>query len=284
MLLMAVTVFAMNCNCSSVGHMPSTKEEVHDFQQVKEDHHQGNKEGTESWTEWAKEKITEGLGFKHDGKDKETTTEKVSDTAQKSKDMSKDAAHKTTDYAADTAHKTIDYADDATQKAKDYAGSAAQKTREYAGDDTAMELISGTRSSSSSSLNPNAPMFVPLAYRTVEDFSDQWWALIHSSPWFRDYWLRERFQDPQFQNDAASFSDFDFDFDLDEDDLFHSHQLDPNYYEAGDEREKGKELVTLGSLKWRRFGEWAEPPRYAEKAPKIVRPNRVSPRAIHQPR
>ncbi|KAL3035327.1 hypothetical protein AAZX31_02G244500 [Glycine max] len=68
-----------------------------------------------------------------------------------------------------------------------------------------MEVISA------SSLNPNAPMFVPLAYRTVEDFSDQWWNLVHSSPWFRDYWLRECFQDPQFQNDDA----FDFDFDLD---------------------------------------------------------------------
>lgn len=69
-------------------------------------------------------------------------------------------------------------------------------------------------------MNPNAPMFVPLAYRTVEDFSDDWWALVHSSPWFRDYWLRERFQDPQNQNDAFS------DFDMDEDDLFHVHQIE----------------------------------------------------------
>nr|GMC63810.1 staphylococcal-like nuclease CAN2 [Ipomoea batatas] len=42
-----------------------------------------------------------------------------------------------------------------------------------------------------STLNPNAPIFVPSAYRAVEDFSDQWWDLIRSSPWFRDYWLRE---------------------------------------------------------------------------------------------
>lgn len=49
---------------------------------------------------------------------------------------------------------------------------------------------------SSSALNPNAPSFVPLAYRSVEDFSDQWWALVQSSPWFRDYWLQERYQDP----------------------------------------------------------------------------------------
>ncbi|XP_027333044.1 protein EARLY RESPONSIVE TO DEHYDRATION 15-like [Abrus precatorius] len=139
-----------------------------------------------------------------------------------------------------------------------------------------MEVISGTRSSSSSSsrLNPDAPMFVPLAYRTVEDFSDEWWALVHTSPWFRDYWLRECFQDPQYQNDT-------YDFELDEDTLFHLHQLEhPHHEEVGRE---GKELVSLGVLKWRSCGDWAQVPRYAEKAPKLVKP-KVSPRAIHQPR
>ncbi|XP_061351693.1 protein EARLY RESPONSIVE TO DEHYDRATION 15-like [Gastrolobium bilobum] len=139
-----------------------------------------------------------------------------------------------------------------------------------------MEVIYGARSFSSSTLNPNAPMFVPRAYRTVEDFSDEWWALIHSSPWFRDYWLRERFQDPEDQNDDASFSDLELD---DEDSLFHVHQLNPQNENEGE----GKELVTLGSLKWRRFEGWVESPRYVEKAPKIVK-SRVSPRAIHQPR
>ncbi|RDY09493.1 Polyadenylate-binding protein-interacting protein 2 [Mucuna pruriens] len=118
----------------------------------------------------------------------------------------------------------------------------------------------------SSRLNPNAPMFVPLAYRTVEDFSDQWWDLVKSSPWFRDYWLRECFQDPQYQNDV-----FDFEFDLD---------LDKNDKEG----KEGRELVSLGVLKWRNCGGgWAEAPRHVEKAPKIVK-TRISPRAIHQPR
>jgi hypothetical protein len=62
-------------------------------------------------------------------------------------------------------------------------------------------------------------MFVPLAYRTVEDFSQEWWSLVQSSPWFQDYWLRERFQDPQNNDD---FSDFE----LDEDDLFHVHEIE----------------------------------------------------------
>ncbi|KAK7276442.1 hypothetical protein RIF29_17581 [Crotalaria pallida] len=134
-----------------------------------------------------------------------------------------------------------------------------------------MEVIHGTNTRRPSSLNPNAPMFVPLAYRTVEDFSDEWWALVHSSPWFRDYWLRERYQDPQNEIDA-SFSDFD----LDEDALFH-------YQPQNEEIREGKELISLGASKWERGGGWAEAPRYAEKAPKIVKP-RVSPRAIHQPR
>ncbi|KDO44847.1 hypothetical protein CISIN_1g032323mg [Citrus sinensis] len=71
----------------------------------------------------------------------------------------------------------------------------------------AMEVLSQRSSSSSTStLNPNAPMFIPFAYRMVEDFSDEWWALIQSSPWFRDYWLQECYFDPQSD---PLFSDFD---------------------------------------------------------------------------
>jgi hypothetical protein len=65
-------------------------------------------------------------------------------------------------------------------------------------------------------------MFVPLAYRTVEDFSQEWWSLVQSSPWFQDYWLRERFQDPQNNQNNDDFSDFE----LDEDDLFHVHEIE----------------------------------------------------------
>ncbi|KAL0373670.1 UNVERIFIED_CONTAM: hypothetical protein Sradi_3282700 [Sesamum radiatum] len=41
-----------------------------------------------------------------------------------------------------------------------------------------------------SALNPNAPIFVLSAYLIVEDFSDEWWDLVQSSPWFHNYWLR----------------------------------------------------------------------------------------------
>eukprot|EP01018_Ginkgo_biloba_P021874 Gb_25009 [translate_table: standard] len=45
-----------------------------------------------------------------------------------------------------------------------------------------------------STLNPNAPLFFPAAFAATEDFSAEWWRLVHVSPAFREYWLRERFE------------------------------------------------------------------------------------------
>ncbi|PSR93237.1 Polyadenylate-binding protein-interacting protein [Actinidia chinensis var. chinensis] len=128
----------------------------------------------------------------------------------------------------------------------------------------------------SSTLNPNAPVFVPLAYRAVEDFSDQWWALVRSSPWFRDYWLQERFHDPQI---SPSFSDIDDPVLPDLDSLFDSDLIK----QEEKERDHRKDLVLLGSLKWRNGRVLVDTPRYAVKAPKIVNV-KVSPRPIQQPR
>ncbi|EOY17650.1 hypothetical protein QUC31_006808 [Theobroma cacao] len=138
-----------------------------------------------------------------------------------------------------------------------------------------MEVFS--QRSSSSTLNPNAPLFVPLAYRTVEDFSDQWWALVQSSPCFRDYWLRERFHDPQNDDDSLFFPD-DLDAIFDEYDDFSAYSRQQEKEGDGD-----KELVPIGALKWRKGRVAAESPRFLEKAPKIVNV-KVSPRTIHQPR
>ena len=154
----------------------------------------------------------------------------------------------------------------------------------------------------SSTLNPNAPVFVPSAYRAVEDFSDQWWALVRSSPWFRDYWLQERFHDPQM---SPSFSDIDDPVLPDLDSLFDSDLVKrksiPESTRPGlrsvsfvnflsflraeeeEERDLRKDLVLLGSLKWRTGRVLVETPRYAVKAPKIVNV-KVSPRPIQQPR
>ncbi|KAJ6317853.1 hypothetical protein OIU76_013405, partial [Salix suchowensis] len=86
-------------------------------------------------------------------------------------------------------------------------------------------------------LDPNAPLFVPLSYRTVEDFSDQWWTLVQSSPCFRDYWLRECFHDPESD---PPFSDI-YDSDL-PDDLLSLFFDDPIYdtTKGGKEEEKVK--------------------------------------------
>ncbi|XP_022133450.1 protein EARLY RESPONSIVE TO DEHYDRATION 15-like [Momordica charantia] len=139
-----------------------------------------------------------------------------------------------------------------------------------------MDVVSLRTSSSSSVsvLNPNAPLFVPMAYRTVEDFSDQWWALIQSSPWFREYWLQERFQDPQ--NDL-SFSENE---DIILPDL-ESFFEDFARQEEEEESEYSKDLVPIGALKWHKARNAV--PRFAQKAPKIVNV-KVSPRTIHQPR
>ncbi|XP_019192345.1 PREDICTED: protein EARLY RESPONSIVE TO DEHYDRATION 15-like [Ipomoea nil] len=132
-----------------------------------------------------------------------------------------------------------------------------------------------------STLNPNAPIFVPSAYRAVEDFSDQWWDLIRNSPWFRDYWLRECYADVD-----SSFPDLD-DFDIDFD--FSGFDSDP--FADGTVRDSGNteqeetktDLVTLGALKWQKPRAAAEIPKYGKKAPKIVNV-KVSPRPIQQPR
>jgi len=42
-----------------------------------------------------------------------------------------------------------------------------------------------------STLNPNAPLFVPAAYLATEDYSPEWWSLIQT-PAFKEFWLKER--------------------------------------------------------------------------------------------
>ncbi|KAK9664415.1 hypothetical protein RND81_14G040000 [Saponaria officinalis] len=85
-----------------------------------------------------------------------------------------------------------------------------------------MALVSGVRST----LNPNAPIFIPAAFRQVEEYSPEWYDLITSSMWFRDYWLRQH-QEPEMpqsyginqDNFVANDTDFlpdDIDLGVDE--------------------------------------------------------------------
>lgn len=42
-----------------------------------------------------------------------------------------------------------------------------------------------------STLNPNAPLYIPAAFQLVEDFSPEWWELVKTTTWFRDHWLQQ---------------------------------------------------------------------------------------------
>ncbi|XP_076928558.1 protein EARLY RESPONSIVE TO DEHYDRATION 15-like [Bidens hawaiensis] len=126
-----------------------------------------------------------------------------------------------------------------------------------------------------SSLNPNAPMFVPAAYRNVEDFSDQWWTLVQSSPSFRNYWLRECFSESLF--DVSD--DYDLDSFIPDEDLIGS---DGKNREVEEEKKARKDLILARLSSWCKARS-VESPRLYEKAPKIVNV-KVSRRPIHQPR
>ncbi|KAL5743818.1 hypothetical protein ACOSP7_026680 [Xanthoceras sorbifolium] len=66
-----------------------------------------------------------------------------------------------------------------------------------------MALVSG----GTSTLNPDAPLFIPAAFRQVEDFSPEWWQLITTSTWYPDYWLS------QHQNEDGFYDNTEDDFD-----------------------------------------------------------------------
>ncbi|XP_062215591.1 protein EARLY RESPONSIVE TO DEHYDRATION 15-like [Phragmites australis] len=75
----------------------------------------------------------------------------------------------------------------------------------------------------SSSLNPNAPLFIPAAFLQVEDFSPQWWELVTTTAWFRDHWSRQHsdLDDMAEELDAADLLPDALD---DDDDLFYDDE------------------------------------------------------------
>lgn len=155
-----------------------------------------------------------------------------------------------------------------------------------------------------SGLNPDAAPYVPAAQRAVEDFSSEWWDLVHSSPWFADYWLRECFHESVLD----FFEDDDPELPDDINDALFSlsaphrkpssrislsssiHRVDLVFVgtEKEAEEEEGggrnRELITWGAEKWKASrGCAAEGAKYAEKAAKVVSV-KLSPRTIQQPR
>ena len=163
-----------------------------------------------------------------------------------------------------------------------------------------MALVSGGRSSS---LNPNAPLFIPAAVQQVEDFSPEWWNLVTTSTWFRDYWLNQHqgediFGDEADGNDVLGLLPDSFDLGVDEEILnmeaqfeeflqsaetqdFHGSKAARGINENGFGKNAGALVkglsMTRGHLSPR------DAMRNWEKPAKIVSP-RCSPRFIQQPR
>ena len=168
-----------------------------------------------------------------------------------------------------------------------------------------MALVSGGRST----LNPDAPLYIPAAYRQVEDFSPEWWQLVTTSTWYRDYWLSEHpngvFDDAQDDldcNDVIDMLPDTFDLDVGEDFPSMEDQLEEfiQFSEAegngfsyspvtnatagkGMQADATKNLDLLKSLDQGDAHPKKEAARYAEKPTKNMSP-KCSPRFIHQPR
>ncbi|XP_047066302.1 protein EARLY RESPONSIVE TO DEHYDRATION 15-like [Lolium rigidum] len=77
-----------------------------------------------------------------------------------------------------------------------------------------------------SALNPDAPMFIPAAFRRVEDYSPEWYELVKTTAWFRDHWYRQQQlydgEDDQDVDDVAALLPDDSVDLLDAQDLFYS--------------------------------------------------------------
>ncbi|KAG2551861.1 protein EARLY RESPONSIVE TO DEHYDRATION 15-like [Panicum virgatum] len=146
---------------------------------------------------------------------------------------------------------------------------------------------------SSSSLNPDAPLFIPAALLQVEDFSPQWWDLVTTTAWFRDHWSREHTQlDEMAQElDAAGLLPHD------DEDLFYDDQPEhaPAAVEAPQHPAPADNLNTDAVLKALNLSSpkggdaprvFREKPRHAEKPTKYAGSPKGSsaPRVIHQPR
>ncbi|KAJ6790842.1 protein EARLY RESPONSIVE TO DEHYDRATION 15 [Iris pallida] len=52
-----------------------------------------------------------------------------------------------------------------------------------------------------STLNPNAPIFIPAVYKQVEDFSPEWWELVNTTGWYRDHWFQQHQGEETFERE-----------------------------------------------------------------------------------
>ncbi|KAH0678712.1 hypothetical protein KY284_019797 [Solanum tuberosum] len=162
-----------------------------------------------------------------------------------------------------------------------------------------MALVSGGRSST---LNPNAPLFIPSYVQQVEDFSPEWWNLVTTATWFRDYWTSQH-QGEEYGDDDLGFAGNDvadllpenIDLDVDEDILNMEAQFEEFLQSSESEQQgiksslsgvnglpKGSEAL-VRTLSMPKPKSPIEPPKLYEKPAKIVSPKN-SLRRIQQPR
>lgn len=159
-----------------------------------------------------------------------------------------------------------------------------------------MALVSGGRST----LNPNAPLYIPAFVRQVEDFSPEWWNLVTTSTWFRDYWLSQNQVEDFFTGDDG-FGDNDvidllpdsIDIGLDEEVLNMEAQFEEflqssetgysSTFKAAPEYDAGALVKNLNYTKGKVPKFAAEPAKHVEKPSKYISP-KCSPRRIQQPR
>ncbi|WVZ56955.1 hypothetical protein U9M48_007413 [Paspalum notatum var. saurae] len=148
-----------------------------------------------------------------------------------------------------------------------------------------------TAAVSSSSLNPDAPLFIPAALLQVEDFSPQWWELVTTTAWFRDHWSREHTQldemAEELELEAAGLLPYD------EEDLFYDGHA-PTAAETAVTAPAAASLKTDAVLKALNLTSpkggdaprgFHDKPRHAEKPTKYAgSPKSSAPRVIHQPR
>ncbi|KAK8942522.1 Protein EARLY RESPONSIVE TO DEHYDRATION 15 [Platanthera zijinensis] len=162
-----------------------------------------------------------------------------------------------------------------------------------------MAVASGVRSST---LNPNAPLFIPASFQQVEDFSPEWWELVKTTSWFRDHWFhqhkeQETFDGDEEEEDVAKLLPDSFDLGIDEE---FSHFQDQaafidtgkNVFNSADrfsgleaESEEFIRNLTLKSPKSTTAKSVADTARYKEKLVHGMSPPKFSPRRIiQQPR
>ncbi|XP_022742806.1 protein EARLY RESPONSIVE TO DEHYDRATION 15-like [Durio zibethinus] len=164
-----------------------------------------------------------------------------------------------------------------------------------------MAVVVGGRTT----LNPNAPLFIPAVYRQVEDFSPEWWQLVTTSAWYRDYWISQHQDEDGFYdnaeddvfdgNDIADLLPDIFDLVADEDlpgmdlqfeEFIQSCEMEsssPLLLSNGGFETDAETLMKNLSLLQLSPKSSAEPAKYAEKPAKNLNPKR-GPRCIQQPR